>query len=339
MRSALLLPTALALACVPGNDIPSSGHCDARPIADDATPQATAIMLTGAHASFDDLHYAPALDRVLAVPPGAGAVYLVHPVDDSVVVFTGLPPNVTSADATADHIYVGDRGSDRVLVLDATSGAIIDIVDVGSGLDYIRVTPDGRELWATLPGEDRIAILELDASGVPAEVASIATAGGPEGLAFDDSGAHAYAHLFDGRMLAIDVATRERTATWETGCAAAHGFPQVDERRGLVFAGCRDDGAAVVLDAEDGTRLAGFSAGGDAAILGYSRAREHLYLRGDPGGDLSILAVCDTGELTEVARVALTERGHGMTADGRGNVWICDEDRGGLLKVRDPLAR
>lgn len=336
MRVSILFIPVCALACVAQNDIPSAGSCDVDMV--DPAPQAVAIALTGKAAPFDDLRYAAALDRVLAVPPGAGTLHLVDPHDDSVVTFSGLPAKVTSADATADHIYVGDRGSDRVLVLDAENGSIVGMLDVGAGLDYVRVTPDGHELWTTMPGQDRIAVHALDDAGMPSEVASIAMKGGPEGLAFDASGTHAYAHLFDGRLVAIDVAARERIATWETGCASAHGFPQVDEERGLVFAGCSSEGAAVVLDAETGKRLAGFSSGGDAAISAYSSTLHHFYLRGDPGGDLAILAVCDDGDMTEIASVTLTDRGHGMTADAHGNVWVCDEDTGGLLKIRDPLA-
>lgn len=331
MRPARLV--CVLLACSPANSIPSPGQCEAEAI--DA-PAVVSIALAGESAPFDDLHFAALLDRVVAVPPGAGAVYLVDPSDDTVTSFAGLPPKATSADATATHVYVGDRGDDRVFVLDAVSGSIVGVLELPAEPDYVRVTPDGRELWVTMPGQDRIAVHALDDAGLPSEVASVAIDGGPEGLTFAPSGARAYAHLFDGRLVAIDVAARERIAVWETGCAGAHGFPQVDEERGLVFAGCRSNGAAVVLDADDGTRLAGFEAGGGETILAYASANGHFYLRGDVGGDLAILAVCDDGDLHELARVAIPERGHGMTADVHGNVWICDEASGGVVKVADP---
>lgn len=335
-RFVVLLPSFLLCACQPGNDLPSAGKCDAAR-AQIVAPTPEPVALAGEAAPFDDLWFSVALDRVIAIPEGHGVVYLVDPATLAVTSFSGFGA-IATGDATATRLYLGDRGNDRVLVVDAASGSVLGQVELGANPDYVRLAPDGRELWVTQPGHDRIAVYELDDAGMAGPASYIDIDGGPEGLTFAPSGARAYTQQFTGTLVVIDVATREVIDEWETGCAHAHGYPQIDEMRGLVISGCSSDGAAVVLDADEGQRKAGFSAGGDAAILAYNPTLEHFYLRGDPGGDLAILGLCDAGTLDELTRVDVADEGHGMVADPHGNVWVCDATHGGLLRVHDPAA-
>lgn len=329
----LLASLAVSAGCAPTNDLPAAGDCSLPTAAIDP-PVAEPIPLTGASASFDDLWFSAALDRVIAVPQGSGSVYLVDPASAEVHELAELPSGCASADATASHVFVADRGGRRILAVDPQSADIVAIAELASRPDYVRLAPGGTELWVTEPGDDRIEIVAIADGPTLTSAGFVAVAGGPEGIAF--AGARAFAHRFDGPLVAIDVATREVIDTWDTGCAAAHGIPQVDETRGLVFAGCASAGGAAVLDLDDGEPLAGFEAGGGEAILAVAPALGRFYLRGDPDGELAILGVCESGELTQLARVDIAPRGHGMVADTHGNVWICDAPGGGLQRVRDP---
>ena len=135
--------------------------------------------------------------------------------------------------------------------------------------------------------------------------------------------------------MAIDIDQRNVIGKWDTGCGGSHGIPVVDERRGFVFAGCSSKGGGAVLDSDDGTLLAGHEVGSGDALLAYSEALGHFYLRGDPGNFVDILGVCDDGALELLDRVKITHSGHGITADERGNVWVCDAENGGLLHFHD----
>ena len=57
---------------------------------------------------------------------------------------------------------------------------------------------------------------------------------GPEGLAIDDTRGVAYAHRFSGELVAIDLAGRAVTGTWDTGCSGAHGIPTFDSDPALM---------------------------------------------------------------------------------------------------------
>ncbi|MCA1681374.1 MAG: hypothetical protein LC777_21720, partial [Actinobacteria bacterium] len=71
-------------------------------------------------------------------------------------------------------------------------------------------------------------------------------AGGPEGIEISTRRQRAYVHLQHGQVAAIDLDRRAITDIWPMGCATTHGFPRVDEPRGLLLAGCGSDGEVVL---------------------------------------------------------------------------------------------
>src|SRR5262249_53093589 len=126
-------------------------------------------------------------------------------------------------------------------------------------------------------------------------------------------------------------------ATWPTGCTSSHGIPAIDEKRALLFAGCSNARVAALDLAHDGKQLGSFTLGGGATILAYAPAIGHLYLRGDPGTPIAILSVSDAGDLALLGKLETTEKGHCMAADDRGYLWVCDWQKGQLLRFKDAL--
>lgn len=313
-----------------GNDLPASGSC-AIPAASGEVVVAT-VALAGQPAYFDDLHYAPALGKVLAAPEGVGRLFVVDPETHDVTTIA-TSGGTASADADDRTIFTIDRANDRVVAYDATTGAPSGSLDLDGNPDYIRVVPGGGELWVTVPGRDRIDVITVTGTSL-ARVDTIAIPGAPEGLTFGEGRGYTQA---GGRAIAIDIARKLVIGEWDTGCGTSHGFAQVDDGYGLVVAGCGSSGGAVVLT-RDGKLRTGFEAGGDAAVLAYDRARHHLYLRGDPGSALAMIAVCPDGGMSVMAEAPISDEGHAATVDERGNVWIADATTGGLIVVSDPFA-
>ncbi|HEU0033469.1 MAG TPA: hypothetical protein VFQ53_22715 [Kofleriaceae bacterium] len=320
--SCLLL---VAAAC--GNDLPPPGECVVATGDGEAT--AVNVPLVGRAAGFDDVRYSPQLGKVVAAPEGTGRVFLVEP-DSMATTQIAVPGGVASADASATTVYAADRGNDRIVAFDAASGAAGPTRDLGANPDYVRVAPTTGEVWVTLPGRDRVDVLD-GASLQP--LGSVDVSGAPEGLTFDRGG-RAYVQN-GGRVIAIDVARRVVVDEWDSGCGASHGFPQFDDDYGLAIAGCRSNGGVGVI--ANGDAVAGFEAGGGEAILAYDPVRHHLYVRGDPGPTLDVLAVCSGGGTSVLARVPISDSGHGATADDRGHVWVADATTGGLIRITDPF--
>lgn len=300
-------------------------------------PAAEAIPLPGGGGgiSFDDLHFAAEMGRVVAPGGSTDRAVLVDP-ETLEVAALGSGDAVQSADAGGGLVFALHRDSDSLEVLDAENGASLGSTPVGGGADYVRYVASRNEVWVTEPGSGRIEILALPAGGVPVPTSDgfVTIGGGPEGLAIDDARGVAYAHRFSGELVVIDLAERAVTGSWDTGCDGAHGIPTFDSDRGLVFAGCRDT-EVVVLDASSGAVLDRRTLGGGVTILAYSSALGHFYLRGDPGQTVEILAVGDDGGLALLGTVEAGLEGHCAQADGAGHFFVCDARRGQLLRFDD----
>jgi DNA-binding beta-propeller fold protein YncE len=329
MRLRLLVVPLLVAAC--GNDLPPVGECMAPP--GGGAPVVEAVHLTDQDTFFDDLAYSPLLGKVVAAPERTDTAYLIDPATMAV---TALPVggDIASADAAADLVFAAQRPF-TIHILDPIAGEVGAGTSSG-GVDYLRVSPDGTELWLTEPGDARIEVLSIVRETPPrlAPLATIPTPGAPEGLHF--AGDRAYTQS-GGRVIAIDIATRAVVGNWSTGCAGSHGFPMADAARGLAIGGCNGDGGGAVIDTTTGDVVSGFEAGGGEAVLAYAEALGHFYLRGDPSETLAILGVCGDGAMALLGTAAIPSYGHGMAADELGHVWVADPDHGGVVRVTDPF--
>ncbi len=326
MRSIIAVLLVLA-AC--GNDLPAPGMCEVATSGE--VPEVTSVSLAGHASGYDDLRYSPQLGKVIAVPEGTARLFLIDP-DTLDVTTVGVPGGAASADANATTIYVVDRSADQILAIDGSTLTMMASHGTTGNPDYVRAASTVPEVWVTIPSRKQIEILD---GTTLAPIGRVDVPGAPEGLTFDSAGL-AYTQA-GGRMIQIDVARRVVIGEWDTGCGSSHGFPQVDEDYGLAIAGCSSNGG-VAITATSGDKRAGFEAGGSSAILAHDGTKHHLFVRGDPGATLDILAVCSDGGTSVLASVAITSNGHGATVDDRGHAWICDSTTGSVLRVTDPFA-
>lgn len=158
--------------------------------------------------------------------------------------------------------------------------------------------------------------------------------GGPEAIALGSHNGNVYTHAAND-LVTIAVESHTVTARWPSGCNRTHGFPQVDERRGLALASCASDGEVSLLRLDDGRQLGRYGAGGEEALPAYSAKTNHFYVRGDPGTRLATLRASQTG-LATVDDVIVPRAGHCLTADDLGHYWTCDADHGRVLQFDDP---
>jgi hypothetical protein len=317
----------LALVAGCGNNLLPPGMCAVATTGE--TVGVATVTLPGGQAAFDDLRYSPELGKVVAAPMGTGWISLVDP-DSLAVTSLPAPPGVASADASATTVYAADRRHDQIVAIDIASERTVATQGVPGTPDYVRLSPLTDEVWVTLPSTNRIEI--LDAASL-ALIGSVTLPAPPEGLTID--GGRAYANA-NGHVVAIDITRRLVVGEWPTGCGYSHGFPQVDAEDHLAFGGCFANGGVGVVTMQ-GELRAGFEAGGGEAVLAYDPARHHLYVRGDPGAALYILATCSDGQLGTLATVPIPNDGHATSADDRGHVWVADATTGGLLRVTDPF--
>jgi outer membrane protein assembly factor BamB len=310
----------LAAACGSGSDEP-----EARPD--------MVVELPGAErpSDFDDLTYAPRLGRVL-VPALDAGLYLIEPNTGEVTRFdnVGAVHSATEGDGT---LLVADRDTSTIAAVDPASGRTIATAETRATPDYVRYVAATDEVWVTEPGEHGIEIFELTTGDAPTlrSAGFVTVPAGPEGLTTDDE-RRAYTHTSDGNVAVIDVDRREVVDRWRTGCDKIHGIPAVDDERGVLLAGCGDDGEGVLVDVDDdGKRLDTHAVGGGEALMAHG-TDGHFYLRGDPGSTIATLVVTDDDALEVIAKASAPDDGHCLLADTLGHYWTCDEDAAAILR-------
>lgn len=346
MKTAFLFaPVFLAAAACTGK--PTSTVARAAPEGDSSV---AVIQLPGGEdgIGLDDLRYSRSLGRVLVPAGRTGSLDLIDPATGTITRINGFGATAeysgghgdgtTSVDEGAGLLFAIDRTSKRVVVVDPAARSIIAGAALAADPDYVRFVAPTNELWVTEPDAEQIEIFRLssDRRANPEHAAVIAVKGGPESLVIDAKRGRAFAHLWSGTSVAIDLRRRVIVAEWPNGCSGSRGIA-LDEARGYLFVGCAE-GRAVVLDVDhDGKELSHASAGSGVDIIDYDPQRGHLYFAAGNSATLTILGVSSQGALTVLGTFPATRGTHQATTDGDGRVFVGDPSQGRLLVITDPF--
>jgi DNA-binding beta-propeller fold protein YncE len=312
------------------------------------SPDGAAVTLPSAAPGigFDDLRYSPSLHRVLAPAGRAGTLALVDPESLAVRTIAGFSTSAgydgahdfgaTSVDEGRGLLFVTDRTSQKVSVVDPKAGVIVSSAGLLASPDYLRYVAATDEVWVSEPSASQIEILSLSKDPAPtaSSIATIPLSNGPESLVIDQLAGRAYTHRWQSTTVVLDVRTRAVIAEWPNGCAASRGLA-VDEKRGFFFAGCLEGTLSVLDAAHDGRVLSSIARGAGYDVIGYSPSLGHVYLAGTTCRCLTVLGVSATGGLTFLGRFDATSAAHCAASDDRGHAWVCDPDGGRLLRIDD----
>jgi hypothetical protein len=295
---------------------------------------------------FDDLRFSARLG-VLVPAARTGAIAVIDAKTLAVRTIGGFATatsfdgghdfGVTSVDDTGRWLLAVDRTTQQVHVVDPGGPGIVASAALAHGPDYVRWVASRHEVWVTEPDAEVIEIFALDDAGArPAlrHLAELAVRGGPESLVVDDAGGRAYAHLWHGATVAIDLAARAIVATWKNGCDGSRGIA-LDAGAGLLFAACSEGGAAVLDVKHDGAIRGRVKAGRGVDVIDYSPSLHHLYLPAATDATVTVAAVAKTGALTALGRLAGARGGHCGTTDDRGHVFVCVPDTGAIVVADD----
>lgn len=302
----------------------------------------------GSGIGFDDLRYSADLHRVLAPGGRSGRLDLIDPDTLAVTSIAGFgvtnaysgghEDGPTSVEEALGRLYVTDRTTQKLVVVDPTKQSIVGAAMLATTPDYVRFVAATKELWVTEPGAQQVEVFKVGDDGLPGHVAVISVENGPESLVVDETRGRAYTHHWQSSTMAIDVHTRAVVAEWPNGCAASRGIA-LDEARGWLFSGCSEGTAAVLDVAHDGRILSTIARGSGFDVIGYSAVLGHLYLAGTKCSCLVMLGVDAGAQLTFLDRLDAPSSTHCAAADDVGHAWVCDPDGGQLFRVDDTHAR
>jgi DNA-binding beta-propeller fold protein YncE len=157
---------------------------------------------------------------------------------------------------------------------------------------------------------------------------------GPESLVIDAARGRAYSHTWANETLAIDLKTRKVVSTWRNGCRGSRGIA-LDQKRGLLFAGCAE-GKATVVDLATGELVSSAPAGPEVDSIGYSASLGHLYVPAGGSGELWIYGVPSDGKLALLGKVSTASDAHTVAFDpGSNAIFVGTPDHGAVLVIRD----
>jgi DNA-binding beta-propeller fold protein YncE len=146
----------------------------------------------------------------------------------------------------------------------------------------------------------------------------------------------AYSHTWTDRSYAIDVGSRKIVSTWRNGCKQSRGIA-LDQKRGLLFAGCAE-GRVTVVDLARNEVVSTARAGADIDSIGYGATLGHLYVPGGGSADLSMFGVSSDGKLTLLGAAATAADAHTAAFDPMTSaVFVGTPAHGAVLVFHDPF--
>jgi DNA-binding beta-propeller fold protein YncE len=316
-----------------------------------ATPEKLVIPDGEPGIGYDDLQYASGVKRILIPAGRTGRLVLLDPVTKQLTPIGGFSASssfvgghgegTTSAveiEGSPRLIVATDRGSRSLEVVDVKGKKIIASVKLTAAPDYVRFVPFTREVWVTEPGSKAIEVFRFD-EGLADKLAvegMITVPGGPESLVIDTLRGRAYTHTWTSKSYAIDIKSRKIAATWKNGCTRARGIA-LDQRRGLLFAGCAE-GRAAVVDVKNGKLLSTAPTGTEVDSIGYSASLGHLYVPGGGTADLSMFSVSGDGKLSLLGKVATASDAHTAAFDPvTRTIFVGTPEHGVVLAIPDPF--
>jgi len=206
-------------------------------------------------------------------------------------------------------VFAAARGAGKVLVIEASSCAVMRTLAVGPKPNGLAWDPHQKRLLAADVQDNRARLIYPLAAPQGRTLATTDLPGRPRWCVYDGGRSRFLVNIREpASVLALAADTGDVAAHWPVSSAGPHGL-DLDPVGGRAFVAC-DAGMVVALDLETGRELARVAIPGGPDAIWYNARRERLYVAiGDPG----VIAVVNARTMTVDEEVS-TERGAHTTA-------------------------
>ena len=320
-------------AAAAGGALAIASGCQSSPPGLPTDASATPILLPGATPT--DLHFSPALNRVLVPGGTTGKVFLVDGRTFEITSVDGFA-SPTSVDEASGSLLIADGASREILVASPIDGHVLARAALHGAPALVRSIVVSNEVWVTEPSDHRIEVFRVEKT-TPPTIALRATIDTPsQSLVADGTRARVYTNAGGGMTASLDAFLHTTIESWPSGCvgagAGADGLA-LDEGRGILFVAC-DDGTITLLDpANHGALLGTFADGAGVVAIDYSALLGHVYVAFRQGGvDIAELSL--DGGLNPIERLPSGAHLACLAAHG-GQMFLCDFTGGKLVTVPD----
>ncbi|MEO5951708.1 MAG: beta-propeller fold lactonase family protein, partial [Chloroflexia bacterium] len=136
------------------------------------------------------------------------------------------------------RILTSNQAANTISLIDVATDQAFAAVATGSQPHHVVGTPDAKEFWVTLYGENRLQVFD---SSTLKEIASVDVGSGNDDLAFSPDGKRVYVSLGKGDAIAVvDVAARKMLNTVQVG-KTPHGVRVTPDGKYLLVTNTADN--------------------------------------------------------------------------------------------------
>lgn len=199
---------------------------------------------------------------------------------------------------SANRLFLANAKDGSVRAFDAGSWKMLKSTSYGDDADNLRLDPSSGHIWVGYGGG---ALGEFDQEG--AKLADIKLDAHPESFQVEKNGSRIFVNLPGSRKIAVvDRKTRTVVESWSTGGPLANYPMALDERDHRLFVVTRLPARLIVLDTDQGKRVATLPAIGDCDDIFYDERRRRIYAIGGEGG-ISVFQQRDADHYDELGRI------------------------------------
>ncbi|GFZ88179.1 YncE family protein [Dyella caseinilytica] len=209
--------------------------------------------------------------------------------------------------------YVSNGHADSVMPMDlATLKPLPAIAISGKDPDAMLFDKASAKLWTFNGHSNNASVIDPVSEK---ETATVALPGKPEFAVTDDSG-HIYVNLENTSQIAdIDVKLGKVVNTWSLApCDGPTGLA-IDLKHRRLFSACANQ-KLVVLDADDGHRVASLPIGSDPDAAAYDSVSGTIF-SSNADGSLTVIRQDDADHYAVVANVATAKGARTMAVDSQ----------------------
>jgi YVTN family beta-propeller protein len=199
---------------------------------------------------------------------------------------------------SVNRLFVANAKDGSVRAFDVDSWKILKSISYGDDADNLRYDPSNGHIWVGYGGG---ALGEFDQEGT--KLADIKLDAHPESFQLEKSRSRIFVNLPGSQKISVvDRKTRRVVESWGTGGPLANYPMALDERDHRLFVVTRLPARLIVLDTDQGKRVATLSAIGDCDDVFYDERRHRIYAIGGEGG-ISVFQQRDADHYDELGRI------------------------------------
>jgi YVTN family beta-propeller protein len=215
----------------------------------------------------------------------------------------------TSPDGT--KVYVADRFTESVYVVDTSTNDVIATIPMGAGPNAVTVSPDGTRAYVGLHGTNQVATIDTATNQV---IKTVKVGPGVTEVAVTPDGSRVYASNSSGSTVSvIDTATNTEITRVKVGSAPFGIAASPDGSK--IYVANRSSGTVSVIDTATNTVVKTVKVGSSPRALAVTPDGAHIYVT-NYGPDT--VSVIDTSTNTVVKTVAVGKDpiGGALSPDG-----------------------